>query len=452
MSTNSLTDTLTKLLKKKWYPLVPQIFVAAIFGFMILNLLIGSREAGKNPGAIISWLLWWPIIPITFIFLGRIWCSLCPFGAIGDWLRRRFGLNRTAPAWLKRYGIWVINGLFFLITWYEVSFGLTKSVPATAAVFLIVFAASAVFSLLYERRTWCRYLCFLGGIFGNYAQTAAIELRGNKEECLKCKTQNCYNGNGEIEGCALFISPKTMNSNRTCNFCGDCLKSCDHDSPQLVVREKAGNELWQKMKPRFDESFLAVSLMGIIFASTLGMLVIWPPLVGLIEPIGIFTKEVVVTLYLVLLITVGMGFYTLAAYVSSRFAKEDWRLNFSRFGYGLIPLNLATHIAHNLMHFLGEGKLIGGAFTALFLPTASAAESSSPEAAGHGASALIPMAYIQPLQFLVVAAGILLSFYVIKRISDRDGQGLSSWPHYLVAGLFGFVSFWLFSLPMLPRH
>lgn len=452
---NTFINGLTNIIKKRWYPVAPQIIVTIIFAFILRSLLFGPAEVAKNPGAIIVWLLWWPLIPITFIFLGRIWCSVCPFGAIGDWLRRRFGLNRKPPAWLKKYGIWIVNGLFFLVTWYEVTFGLTKSVSATAVLFLIVLAAAAVFSVLFERRTWCRYVCFLGGVFGNYAQAAAVELRGNKEACLSCSTQNCYNGNGEVEGCALFISPKTLSSNRTCNFCGDCLKTCANDSPRIVVREKMGRELWQKRSPRFDESFLAVSLMGAIFISTMGMLVIWPPLVGMFTPVGIFTKQVIVTLYLIALVAIGLGAYALGAFFSAKVSKEKFRANFGRFGYGLIPLNLATHIAHNMMHFLGEGRLIGEASLDLFSPAALAAAktaSSSGVAAGHDASSLVPMAYIQPLQFIIVALGILLSLYVIKRIAGRDGRTPGAWPHYIVVGLFGLVGFWLFSLPMMMRH
>lgn len=41
-------------------------------------------------------------------------------------------------------------------------------------------------------------------------------------------------------------------------------------------------------------------------------------------------------------------------------------MNFTRFGYSLIPLDLGGHLAHNLFHLLAEGKSVYYTFLTLF--------------------------------------------------------------------------------------
>jgi hypothetical protein len=450
----------TDLLKKRWYPWSLQVVTLVIFTAVIAQLVFGSRNEGENPGSIIVWLLWWPLIPLTFLLAGRFWCAICPFGTAGDWARKFLGLNRPVPRVIRQHGLWIINGLFFVIAWYDVVFGLTTSVSATAGLLLLVLAATIAMSLVYEKRAWCRYMCPLGGMFGNYSQTATVELRGTPEICGSCRDLHCYKGRDDIPGCPLFISLNKLESNRTCNFCGECVKSCQKDSPRMVTRERVGHELWRKSKPRFDEAFFAASLMGLIALSTLGMLDIRPA--ALDRPVGISLSHAhsyifLATASLLVILAAAILIYAIGAAFSARLAQDSFIGNFTRFGYALIPLNLATHFAHNLDHFLGEGKLIAQGAVELFLPTTVAVAAPGAEAAGHGGHgadvALISAAYIQAFQFGLVGLGTLLSFYVARRIALANGYSETvSWPHYAVIAVFSFISFWLFSLPMSGRH
>lgn len=447
---------LNDLLKNTRFARSAQVAFVVLFFFILVNLLAGSAVAGQNSGSALTWLLWWPLIPLTFVFLGRFWCAICPFGAVSDWTRR-FGLNRPVPKAIKNSGLWIINGLFFLITWYDLAFGLTTSVQATALLFIMVLSSSLIFSLLFERRAWCRYACPVGGVFGNYAQTSFIEMKNRPEICAGCRDLHCFNGRDDIAGCALSLTPKTLESNRMCNFCGDCLKSCEKNSPHIEVRPKAGNELWLKTKPRFDEAFLAAALVAFILISTLGMLEIWPVIT---QAAGGGTGRggfLINSVFMLLIFAAIIGLYTLGSFVSARMEHEKTAANFTRFGYALIPLSLATHVAHNMNHFLMEGKLIVPAFISLFTFAApNLRETNGP--VPHGAAALVPAPYTQGVQFMLVALGILFSFYVAARIASKDEPADSTatpaivWPHFAVISAFGFLSFLLFSLPMMMRH
>jgi len=443
------------LLKNTRFTSRAQIVFIVLFAFIMGSLFLGSAVNGDNPGGVIIWLLWWPLIPLTFLFAGRFWCAVCPFGAVSDWTRRFVGFNLPVPKFLKNSGLWIINGLFFLITWYDLTFGLTTSVQATGMLFLLMLISVLVFSVLFERRAWCRHACPVGGVFGNYAQTSAIEIQNKPEVCAACTDLHCFNGREDIPGCALSLTPKTLESNRMCNFCGDCLKSCEKDSPSLGVRSKVGQELWLKAKPRFDEAFLAAALVGFISISTLGMLEIWPVITGAAGGSG-RGGLLINTLFMFLIFGGIVGLYALASFISAKLGHEKTVTSFTRFGYALIPISLATHVAHNMNHFLNEGKLIVPSLIRLF--TFSAPGAAAP--AEHGSAALVGAPFIQGLQFMLVGLGILLSFYVANRIATKndspvtDGATLAAvaWPHFVVIGLYGFLSFWLFSLPMMMRH
>jgi polyferredoxin len=110
----------------------------------------------------------------------------------------------------------------------------------------------------FQRRAWCRYLCFLGGLSGNYARTGMIALRATPEVCATCTSKAaCYNGSAKAAGCPMFEFPRTMDSNANCNLCANCVKSCPNGSLTLTLRTPTA-ELWFVRKPKLEEAFLAV--------------------------------------------------------------------------------------------------------------------------------------------------------------------------------------------------
>src|SRR4030067_3872340 len=67
----------------------------------------GIQNSNKSLATISIWVIWWSLLIISLALFGRVWCLMCPFGAIGDWVQRRtfykkvndtFSLNRNWPA------------------------------------------------------------------------------------------------------------------------------------------------------------------------------------------------------------------------------------------------------------------------------------------------------------------------------------------------------------------
>jgi polyferredoxin len=112
---------------------------------------------------------------------------------------------------LKTYGIWIIDAVFILVTWGDHVFGMVALPWVSGIIMLMIGTAVVASGALWERRTWCRYLCFLGCLSSNYSQSGMLALRGTPKTCSKCKVSACYKGTekGPMSG----LSTPKMDSN-----------------------------------------------------------------------------------------------------------------------------------------------------------------------------------------------------------------------------------------------
>ena len=53
------------------------------FCLVVAILFLGPQSREHNAALTIFWAGWWPGIMLVFPFLGRIWCTICPFMGIG---------------------------------------------------------------------------------------------------------------------------------------------------------------------------------------------------------------------------------------------------------------------------------------------------------------------------------------------------------------------------------
>ena len=435
---------INRFLRSRWYPAIIQWPTLMIFGFIMFQLLLGPQTAHDNFGTALTWVLWWPLIPIIFLFVGRFWCAICPFATINDLVQKFVGNNRPVPKFLKKYGIWIIDALFIFITWSDHVWGVVEN-PFGAGILMLALTTGVIVSgSFFERRTFCRHVCFLGGLSGNYARTGMLSLRGTPEICKTCTAAACYKGTDKAPGCPLFEFPKTMTSNANCVMCADCIKNCPNDSIQLTVRPPT-KELWFIRKPRLEEAFLSAVIMGIVFVQNATMLDVWGSILKWLEQVtGTTSYYVTFTITFVMAIILPVALLSLASGVVSKINKATFIENFARFGYAIIALDVAVHIAHNLFHLLAEGKSI--VYTALGLFGTDV----------HGASpAILDMGTIQVLQFGLIALGLIGSLYAVYRIARSNYSKGQVWatfaPYAVLMVVFTAMNVVLFSLPMAMR-
>jgi ferredoxin len=238
----------------------------------------------------------------------------------------------------------------------------------------------------------------------------------------------------------MFEFVKTMDNSADCNLCGNCVKSCPNDSVRISLR-KPTSELWGIGKPRMEHAFLAAVIMGIVFVQNITMLEIWQQILGVIGKVtGTANYNVNFTVAFICSMLIPIGLLWLAARLTagSSQPKDAVMKNFIRFGYAIIPLDLAGHLAHNLFHAFTEGKAVWFNTTGLFGYPMS------------GDLALASTGVVQLLQYLVVVLGLAGSVYAVYRIGGR-----ASWrkllPYYALMLLLAAINIYLFSLPMMHR-
>jgi hypothetical protein len=433
-----------RLMRSKWFPGIIQWPTLLLFMLIMFQLLLGPESAHDNLGTALTWVLWWPIIPILFLFLGRFWCAICPFATVNDLVQKFVGNNRPVPRFLKKYGIWIIDALFIFITWSDHVWGVVEN-PFGSGVLMLMLTTGVIASgSFFERRTFCRYVCFLGGLSGNYARTGMLALRGTPEICAKCTSASCFKGTEKAPGCPLFEFPKTMTSNANCVICADCIKNCPNDSIQLTVR-KPTKELWFIRKPKIEEAFLSAVIMGIVFVQNVTMLEVWGSMLKWLEnAVGTTNYAVTFSITFAIAIIIPVAMLGLTSWIAGKFNKSSLIENFTRFGYAIIALDVAGHIAHNLFHLLAEGKSIF--YTAITLLGQEV----------HGASpALVGMETIQFLQYGLIALGFIGSLYTAYRVAKNNHSSTLAWrtftPYAVLIVVLAIMNVYLFVLPMAMR-
>lgn len=432
-----------KFIKSKWYPGIFQWPVLIVFSFIVYQLLVGPSTAHDNFGTAGTWVLWWPILPIMLFLFGRFWCAICPFGLVNDLVQKFVGNNRPVPKFLRKYGIWIIDAMFIMITWSDHVWGVVES-PRGSSVVLLLITIGVIFSgAFFERRTWCRYLCFLGGVSSNYTRVGMMELRATPEKCAKCKVLACYKGSKKAAGCPMFEFPRVMETNAECNFCGNCVKNCPNDSIKVYPRVPT-KELWFIRKPKLPEAFLAVVIMGIVFVQNITMLTIWKDILNWLEHItGTTSYYVTFTLTFIIAMLIPIVLLSITGLIAKKFNGDSVKQNFTKFGYAIIPLDLSGHIAHNLFHLLAEGKSVIFTFIELFGINM------------HGSTAILNNETIQALQFILIGLGALGSIYTIYKISKhtyRNKNVIKTSIVYTSLIVFlAVVNIVLFALPMAMR-
>lgn len=340
-------------------------FTLWVFAIVVLMLFLGPQTRDANIALNLFWAWWWPLILIGFPFVGRLWCAVCPFMIYGE-LTQRLSLKffpRQLRSWPRqqadRWGGWFLFGLFALILLWEELWNLENTAYLSSCLLLLITAGAVIFSLLFERRFWCRYLCPIGGMNGLFAKLSMIELRAQQGICAAtCTTYQCYKGGPqkgegmETEGCPLYSHPAQLEDNRDCVLCMTCLKACPHRSVELNLRPP-GIELWTTHTPSPHEVTLLFLLLGAVFLHRL------PEINAQLRdvmPLQNFAVHAAVSVVaLAVPGAMALGGNALLSLVNRTLKPRP----FVELAYGYLPLVLGANLAHYLRLGLTEaGRIV----------------------------------------------------------------------------------------------
>lgn len=80
-----LCPWLERLMKRSSFQFDLTLAMLAVFYFVILAGLFGTKVSGRNAGAMVIWVLWLSVLIIILVPLGgRIWCLVCLLPSLGE--------------------------------------------------------------------------------------------------------------------------------------------------------------------------------------------------------------------------------------------------------------------------------------------------------------------------------------------------------------------------------
>jgi ferredoxin len=348
---------------KSRYPQL-MVFIVMLVGyiFAILAGLVGTPVGSHNFSIVFVWIAWWAILILVAVpFFGRGWCAVCPIPLPGEWIQRGAVLAppEKKPKWLnlrvpKMFrNIWLQNISFLLLALF--SSLLLTSPKITGIVLAAMLFAAIGLSMIFERRSFCRYLCPVGGFIGLYSQTAPIELRiKDKQVCVKCEGKPCYNGSSAGYGCPWDVFPGGLTKNTYCGLCMECIRTCPHDNIAINLRPFSAD--LAKPTARMDETFKTFIMLGsaIIYAGVL--LGPWGVFKDAAYNVGSSAWFMYAVIFLAIIFGILPGLFTLGLLGTK--SNVSLKQRFASLSTALIPLGLMFWVAFSLSFVLTNASYI----------------------------------------------------------------------------------------------
>ncbi|MDO0823241.1 cyclic nucleotide-binding domain-containing protein [Desulfosporosinus nitroreducens] len=237
---------------------------AALFIGLVLLLLFNPQVAVSTKIFALVWGLWWPLLALISPFLGRLWCTVCPFSTIMDFVQKRVHMNRAIPEFVIKYDYILVSFLFLTIFWVEVITDMRFNPSYTAVLLISIQVCAIIIAVLYPRHTWCRHFCPLGGFIGTASVGSMLEVRADPSLCLnKCTTFECYVGTENVPGCPMSQHLPFLDNNLDCKLCFNCVRNCPNGSVQVNLR-LAGREVWHLVRVNQGFAVFIGVMLGIL--------------------------------------------------------------------------------------------------------------------------------------------------------------------------------------------
>ena len=363
---NRIELTRSPFIKKALKSRYPQLAVFAILLagdiFAILAGLIGTPVGSRNFSIVFVWIAWWAILILVAVpFFGRGWCTVCPIPLPGEWLQRGAILDPPGkkPKWLNlrwpkfMRNIWLQNISFLLLALFSSVLLTTPNV--TAIVLAAMLIAAIGLSTIFERRSFCRYLCPVGGFIGLYSQAAPLELRvKDKQVCVACVGKPCYNGSENGYGCPWDVFPGGLTRNTYCGLCLECIRTCPHDNIAINLRPFSAD--LARPSTRIDEAFKAFIMLGSAMVYAGVLLGPWGAIKDAAYHVGTSAWFIYAGIFLAIILVILPGLFASGILMTKK--PLPFKRRFACLATALIPLGLMFWVAFSLSFVLTNASYI----------------------------------------------------------------------------------------------
>jgi polyferredoxin len=356
-----------RLFKARWFPVVPQLIMLIVFVLLVAGGLGVTTEdpdfanwlRNTNLSNLIVWSYWWPVIIITAIFLGRLWCTVCPVELITYWAGK-IGIRQQVPNILKSG--WVVTIFYTLIWIVGVHTLAVNRIPRQMALYLLMLIIVAIdISLIFQKRAFCSYVCPVGHLLGLYALISPFEWRADDPSiCKSCKTKDCFVKKNHYRlirrSCTSNLYPATIRDNRDCLLCTQCLKTCPYENIRFSTRRPFA-DLFTAVNLRPAQVGFILLVSGFVVYEILSewsvslAILIWGPdrctrALGITGPIANFVSATI--LFVLLPVLVLLVVAALARLASGRKAAP-FGATVQMFALLLLPTVAGAHIIKSIL-------------------------------------------------------------------------------------------------------
>jgi len=251
------TDLLEKsrflkfLVSSRWPQIVLLILTMAVLYLVVLTTFFGTKMSGRNLGVLMMWGIWlFLLVALITPVLGRFWCTICPLPFFGDLLQRgsvtkpltgtkneyRNKFNGLFLKWPRKLrNDWPKLLILLALTTFSATLVALPKVTGLAVIMLIL--VPSILSLIFENRTFCRYLCPVSGFVGPFSRMSGIALRNKSQKiCDKCKKDFCEKGSDKGWACPYGLNVGDIKENTDCGLCLECTRSCLYNNVSIFSR------------------------------------------------------------------------------------------------------------------------------------------------------------------------------------------------------------------------
>ncbi len=419
-----------------------------IFWLVIGIGLVGTVDPGLNFATAITWYLWFCLVFVMMVVVGRAWCAMCPFGGFGEWVQRHTFFKRTSkslglglkmPESVAQYGFLLSVGAFLALTWIEEFFNIAgPGNPADTSFMVLGIVSSALlFFLVFERRTFCRYVCPLSALIGSVGSMGSVAgfRTRDREVCQSCTTKDCMRGDAEGYGCPWYTWPGSADSNLSCGLCTECYKACPSDNIGLYL-QKPLTSVVMPSRRRADVAWSVAILFGLVvyqqlnalapfasFDSWLNSHTFFPHYPNPVSYIGIIAGVAAVLALVAAGVQRALASTPGVARTGRTFVDRTspFRSYFLPLMYGIIPVVGADYFARQLPKFFQHVPRVPVSIGHLF-------GFGSARSSLYHASLIASNAGIIAVQVGVMAAGTLAAMWTSWRVAGRDLAPISRRP------------------------
>jgi cytochrome c oxidase assembly factor CtaG/ferredoxin len=198
----------------------------------------GTQVAPLNLAGVLPWVYWRALSVLALLFVGNLFCMVCPFTFVRDMARRFTPPGAQWPRQLRSK--WLPFTLILVYLWAYEACSLWNKPRSTAFLIAAYFAAALLIDSFFRGASFCKYVCPIGQFHFVSSLVSPGEIRIKDEgACKSCRTHDCIKGNDHARGCELGLFQPKKIGNMDCTFCLDCVQACPQDNVTFAMSAPA---------------------------------------------------------------------------------------------------------------------------------------------------------------------------------------------------------------------